>query len=549
MKRRNVLLFFIVVYGSLFLIQYSSDLHSDSQKSFTDDFGENDSIFSVVKHLSNVSNNAKDITEYLNTDWVCKSELLDRIVKPAGQRLQTVSNIKADNIHTPFVYDLIYAYPKPERESVKLRKNDRLNKWKERSQQPTSKFLNEPIFTNPDVPISYQVSPIVISPNSKIKIGRFFDILLVSKNIHQLTIECDFGVLQIEDETCNFTVNENSLEIHAEIPKIKSCTQHLYYEHKYYHPKGANEAIRVQLDNYDPVYLQITIKYPELPFLYDFKTHQSVETMTTIVAKTFIRNFCLKQFLSSIRKYYPEIKIMIADDSPDNYAKSNKRTCERFNADYYQLPEKAGWNAGRNLLVSQVSSEYVVWMDDDFLVTKHTDLNLMFKFLEHNPYYDLVAGNIDNSKKESSWAQFAELDFIGDDMCLVQRSTNRNKYPDADILDPENHKFICRSADLAINFWMARTNTIRKIGFDNEMKRFAHKEFFVDGRGKMAVAQCTKPTVSHNYECGDQELDSGYFNFRNPNNPKSHTDFFQRWYFRSSVEYLLETSSLKIPVE
>ena len=41
------------------------------------------------------------------------------------------------------------------------------------------------------------------------------------------------------------------------------------------------------------------------------------------------------------------------------------------------MPANYGWFAGRNLLVSQVQTEYFVWCDDDFVFHDQTDLALL----------------------------------------------------------------------------------------------------------------------------------------------------------------------------
>ena len=44
-----------------------------------------------------------------------------------------------------------------------------------------------------------------------------------------------------------------------------------------------------------------------------------LESMTTIVVKTFLRNECLARLLHSIRKKYQKIRIIVATDSPVQY--------------------------------------------------------------------------------------------------------------------------------------------------------------------------------------------------------------------------------------
>lgn len=41
-----------------------------------------------------------------------------------------------------------------------------------------------------------------------------------------------------------------------------------------------------------------------------------------------------------------------------------------------------GWFAGRNLAVSQVTTKYVLWVDDDFIFTANTKLEKLVDILE-----------------------------------------------------------------------------------------------------------------------------------------------------------------------
>ena len=40
------------------------------------------------------------------------------------------------------------------------------------------------------------------------------------------------------------------------------------------------------------------------------------------------------------------------------------------NVKQYKMPAYAGWFAGRALVISQVQTEYFIWVDDDFKLTE-----------------------------------------------------------------------------------------------------------------------------------------------------------------------------------
>lgn len=51
-----------------------------------------------------------------------------------------------------------------------------------------------------------------------------------------------------------------------------------------------------------------------------------------------------------------------------------------------------GWFAGRNLAISQVTTKYVLWVDDDFLFTNKTKIEKLVDVLEKTEL-DVVRGS------------------------------------------------------------------------------------------------------------------------------------------------------------
>ena len=49
-----------------------------------------------------------------------------------------------------------------------------------------------------------------------------------------------------------------------------------------------------------------------------------------------------------------------------------------------------GWFAGRTLAVSQVTTKYFLWVDDDFLFTEKTKIEDLVKVMEATPELDVV---------------------------------------------------------------------------------------------------------------------------------------------------------------
>ena len=49
-----------------------------------------------------------------------------------------------------------------------------------------------------------------------------------------------------------------------------------------------------------------------------------------------------------------------------------------------------GWFAGRTLAVSQVTTKYFLWVDDDFYFTEQTQIEKLVEVMESMPELDMV---------------------------------------------------------------------------------------------------------------------------------------------------------------
>ena len=85
----------------------------------------------------------------------------------------------------------------------------------------------------------------------------------------------------------------------------------------------------------------------------------------------------MQRLVQSIRKYHPNLSIIIADDSPASMMNESEivhKLEKDIHIRYFRMPENNGWFSGRALLVSQVQTEYFVSCDDDFFF--HDKFNL-----------------------------------------------------------------------------------------------------------------------------------------------------------------------------
>uniref|UniRef100_A0A8U8C326 Glycosyltransferase 2-like domain-containing protein n=1 Tax=Geospiza parvula TaxID=87175 RepID=A0A8U8C326_GEOPR len=209
----------------------------------------------------------------------------------------------------------------------------------------------------------------------------------------------------------------------------------------------------------------------------------NISALVTVATKTFLRYDKLRGLIASIRRFYPSVTIVVADDSqrPEPLAGPH--------LEHYLMPFGKGWFAGRNLAVSQVTTKYVLWVDDDFIFTARTRLEKLVDVLERTSL-DLVGG--------------AVREITGYTTTYRQRLSVRGGGAAGDCLRTRpgfHHRLAgfpaCVVTDGVVNFFLARTDKVRQVGFDPRLRRVAHLEFFIDGLGVLHVGSCEDVVVDH----------------------------------------------------
>ncbi|KAA8584775.1 hypothetical protein FQN60_003469, partial [Etheostoma spectabile] len=180
------------------------------------------------------------------------------------------------------------------------------------------------------------------------------------------------------------------------------------------------------------------------------------------------------------------------------------------------LPQ--GWFAGRNLAVSQVTTKYFLWVDDDFLFTENTKIEKLVEVMEAVPELDVLGGTVQGNQ-----FYFSLLYEEGEELeggCLHRKSQDKFQslpgYPK------------CFLASGVVNFFLARTDAVQRVGFDPQLQRVAHSEFFMDGLGSLLVATCDHVSIDHQPKTGHTD-NARYGSFRNPG--RSDVDFKLQLHF------------------
>lgn len=123
----------------------------------------------------------------------------------------------------------------------------------------------------------------------------------------------------------------------------------------------------------------------------------------TALIKTFNRPPVLFHLLQSIRKYYPNVPIIVIDDSLDEKKPINKKHCDEFNAHWLELPFDTGLSEGRNIGLQLVKTKFTHIFDDDNLLKDGTRFQKM-QYLLENTDIDLIGTVTQNDKICSTFA-------------------------------------------------------------------------------------------------------------------------------------------------
>ncbi|XP_025912716.1 beta-1,4 N-acetylgalactosaminyltransferase 1 [Apteryx mantelli] len=273
----------------------------------------------------------------------------------------------------------------------------------------------------------------------------------------------------------------------ARLDHLNRQLQFVTYTNTLFHPNTA-DIVQFSTDGHEASFT-IRIRHPPTPRLYspgppgDGDAEYNISALVTIATKTFLRYDKLRGLIASVRRFYPSVTIVVADDS------QRPEPLQGPHLEHYLMPFGKGWFAGRNLAISQVTTKYVLWVDDDFIFTPRTRLEKLVDVLERTSL-DLVGG--------------AVREITGYTTTYRQRLSVRAGGAGGDCLRTRpgfHHRLAgfpgCVVTDGVVNFFLARTDKVRQVGFDPRLRRVAHLEFFIDGLGVLHVGSCEDVVVDH----------------------------------------------------
>lgn len=185
----------------------------------------------------------------------------------------------------------------------------------------------------------------------------------------------------------------------------------------------------------------------------------------TVIGKTFERPANARRMVLTLRRVF-DGPIVIADDS------STPLTWDVPGVVPVTLPFDSGVAAGRNAALGQVNTEFVMSVDDDFVFTPELDLNRVVDYLRRNEGVDLVGGLVINLPlwQAPDYSQAKLFAYYGHPV-----------HPAGTIIDglPVLYK--------VPQFFIARTDRLRLVQWDDRLKRVDHNDFFTRAYGVLVT--------------------------------------------------------------
>ncbi|XP_024592695.1 beta-1,4 N-acetylgalactosaminyltransferase 1 isoform X2 [Neophocaena asiaeorientalis asiaeorientalis] len=340
-------------------------------------------------------------------------------------------------------------------------------------------------------PLQYPLQGVEVQPLRSILVPGLSLQATSGQEVYQVNLTASLGTWDVAGEVTGVTLTgEGQPDLTLASPGLDQLNRQLQlvtYSSRSYQANTA-DIVRFSTEGHK-VAFTIRIRHPPSPQLYPpgslpLGAQYNISALVTIATKTFLRYNRLRALIASIRRFYPTVTVVIADDS------DKPESIRGPHIEHYLMPFGKGWFAGRNLAVSQVTTKYVLWVDDDFVFTARTRLERLVDVLERTPL-DLVGGAVrEISGFATTYRQLLSVEpgAPGRGNCLRQKRGF-------------HHELVgfpgCVVTDGVVNFFLARTDKVREVGFDPRLSRVAHLEFFLDGLGSLRVGSCSDVVVDH----------------------------------------------------
>lgn len=193
----------------------------------------------------------------------------------------------------------------------------------------------------------------------------------------------------------------------------------------------------------------------------------------TAVIKTFLRDKSLFHCVRTLRAQYPDMPIIVADDGYCTHEKGTKLK-EMGVTKYIELPWNRGLSTGRNVLIDEVETPYVLMCEDDFGFVEESHIERLRKL---TGVADIAAGIVFNAQHWACHGDGVGWDSFGGCFTRVDGKPHRTGFTGQQkVYEGVTYEV----ADFVLNFFVARTESLKKVRWDESLRlAFEHMDFFL----------------------------------------------------------------------
>lgn len=240
----------------------------------------------------------------------------------------------------------------------------------------------------------------------------------------------------------------------------------------------------------------------------NFTNMNEFDKNITFLIKSFNRKDSVENLIKSIRLYYPNIPIVIVDDSNPHLNFDEYDKVKTYNIDF-----DSGLAAGRNCGVSKINTKYFVLLDDDFEFTKETDIKHLYEVISKNNL-DILGGQVIENKKP--------IDYFGNFVY-----DEKNKLIQTVIEHKNMGQY--KKCHLILNFFIAKTESIKNHKWDDRQKLAEHAAFFFEHRDALQIGYVDNVSILHK-----KVLTKEYGEYRHRG-----ANFFKEWMVNKDINFYI----------
>jgi len=194
----------------------------------------------------------------------------------------------------------------------------------------------------------------------------------------------------------------------------------------------------------------------------------------TAVIKTFERPHACARLVASLKRLYPAMLIIVVDDSRSPLQLNGVETVV--------LPFDSGVGAGRQAGLDRVGTPFLLNLDDDFLLYGGSHVGAALAALDQTPSLDLVGGRV-----------------IDLPLLITHDFRRAALFPTKarPKIAPGTRLGQVEVLDKVPNFFLARTEAVRAVGWNPKLKRLDHADFFTRAKGRIASGMLDDFRVLH----------------------------------------------------